>query len=314
MSKPPSEHDELPTRNGYGYGLVELGREREDVVALDADLAGSTRGAWFKDENPDRWFNMGIAEQDMMVTAAGMASTGKTAFASTFAIFTERGFEQVRNQIARNDLNVTVAGSHAGLITGQDGESAQAIEDVSIYRTLPNMKVISPGDAVEAEKYVEKIADDDSPVYFRLIREDVPVVFDDDHDPEIGEGTVMRDGDDVTVIAHGAMLHEAIEAGEKLADEGIDARVINMPSIKPLDDDLVVEAAEETQGIVTAEDHSVIGGLGSAVAETVTERCPVPIRRVGVDDTFGESGLPDELYEAYGLTAEDIVESAKELL
>lgn len=307
------ESDTVPIRNGYGRALLRLGRTHPDVVVLDADLGQSTRGAWFGEEYPDRWFNVGISEQDMMVTAAGLASSGKTPFAGTFATFSLRGLEQVRNSIARPELKVTVVGSHGGLATGPDGASAQAIEDIGIYRSLPNMTVLSPGDAAEAAKFVRLLADRSSPAYLRLVREPTPVIFDSSHEPAIGRGTVMREGTDVTIVTHGAALGRTVRAGKKLADSGIDARVLHMPSIKPLDEDLLLDAATETAGLVTVEDHSVVGGLGSAVSELVTERCPVPVRRVGVDDVFGESGDMNSLYEKYGLTTDTVVSEAKDL-
>lgn len=309
-----TDQAELPIRNGYGHGLLEIAEEYTDVVVLDADLGQSTRGAWFGEEYPDRWFNVGISEQDMMATAAGLAATGKTAFASTFAVFSLRGIEQVRNAIARPEMDVTVVGSHGGLATGPDGGSAQAVEDIAMYRSLPNMTVVSPGDAVEAAKYVRVLSDHPGPAYLRLVRASTPVLFDDSHDPEIGRGTVMRPGEDVTIVSHGALLHVAIQASETLAEQGIDARVLHMPSIKPLDEELLLAAARETGGIVTAEDHSVVGGLGGAVSEFLSARAPTPIRYVGIDDEFGESGDPRSLYEKYDLTADTIVRKTTALL
>lgn len=306
--------ERVATRNGFGNGILREAEERDDFVVMDADLAKSTRGGWFRDEHPDRWYNMGIAEQDMFATAAGIASTGRPVFANTFAIFSERGFEQIRQQIARPNANVTVVGSHAGVITGEDGPSAQAIADISAYRGLPNMRVVSPADAVEANKLVTNLADDGDPAYLRLVRESIPTIHDDDYVPEIGKGEVLRDGDDVTIIAHGAMVHNAIEAGELLADEGVDARVISMSTIKPLDDDLVLEAARDTGAIVTAEDHNVIGGLGSAVAELLAEERPTKLTRVGMQDEFGTSGNGLDLYEYFDLTAEDVADASKGLL
>jgi transketolase len=302
------------TRNGFGEGLLREADERDDFVVIDADLAKSTRGGWFRDEFPDRWLNVGISEQDMFATAAGLAEGDRPIFANTFAIFTERGFEQIRQQIARPKRNVTVVGSHAGVITGKDGASAQAVEDISLYRGLPNMRVLSPADAVEANRLVTKLADDDDPAYLRLVRARTPVLHDDDHDPEIGKGEVMRDGDDVTLIAHGAMVHRALAAADVLEDRGIDARVVNMATIKPLDRQLVVDAAESTGAIVTAEDHNVIGGLGSAVAEVLVEEHPTRMARVGIDDEFGASGDGDELYEHFGLTGTEIAANATDLI
>ena len=306
--------ESLSTRNGFGNGLLRAAKEREDFVVMDADLAKSTRGGWFRDEHPERWFNMGISEQDMFATAAGIASTGRPVFANTFAIFAQRGFEQIRQQIARGNQNVTVVGSHAGVITGQDGASAQAIEDISAYRGLPNMRVFSPADAVEANKFVSVLADDDDPAYLRLVREDIPVLHDEEHEPEIGKGEVLRDGADVTLVAHGAMVHKALAAAEDLAAQDVSAQVINMSSIKPLDRDLVLKSARDTGAVVTAEDHNVIGGLGSAVAETLSGDPSAKLARVGIEDEFGLTGTPEQLYKHFGLTSADIAETAMEIL
>lgn len=306
--------DRISTRNGFGNGLLREAEERDDFVVMDADLAKSTRGGWFRDEYPDRWFNMGISEQDMFATAAGIASTGRPVFANTFAIFAQRGFEQIRQQITRPNHNVTIVGSHAGIITGQDGAGAQAIEDISTYRALPNMRIISPADAVEANKLVTKLGDDGDPAYLRLVREDIPILYDEDHEPAVGKGNILRAGDDVTLVAHGAMVHKALEAADLLENGGFDARVISMSTIKPLDTDLVLETAEETGAIVTAEDHNVIYGLGSAVAEILAANQSAKLDRVGVDDEFGLTGTPDELYERFGLTAEDVAETAAQIL
>lgn len=313
-STPLAAETELPIRNGYGHGLLRIADDYTDVVVLDADLGQSTRGAWFGERYPDRWFNVGISEQDMMVTAAGLASTGKTAFANTFAVFSLRGVEQVRNAIARPELDVTVVGSHGGLATGPDGASAQAVEDIAVYRSLPNVTVVSPGDAVEAAKFVRILADRPGPAYLRLVREPTPVVFDESHTPAVGRGTVMQSGEDVTIVTHGALLHVAMDAGDTLTERGVDARVIHMPSIKPLDEELLLAAARETGAVITAEDHSVVGGLGGAVSECLSARSPTPVRRVGIDDEFGESGTPSTLYEKYDLTAETIVRETTALL
>jgi transketolase len=314
MATGTTERERVSTRNGFGNGLLREAETREDFVVMDADLAKSTRGGWFRDEYPDRWLNVGIAEQDLFATAAGIASTGRPVFANTFAVFSQRGFEQVRQQIARPNRNVTVVGSHAGVITGQDGASAQTVEDISVYRGLPNMRVLSPADATEATQFVSVLADDDDPAYLRLVRESIPVLYDDDHTPTVGEGDVLRPGEDVTLLAHGAMVHNALEAADLLADEGVSAQVINMATIKPLDTDLVVDAAKRTGAVVTAEDHSVIGGLGSAVAETLSEAYPTKMTRVGIDDHFGASGDGLELYEEFGLTAADVAAAARDLL
>jgi len=306
--------DTLSTRNGFGNGLLRAAEEREDFVVMDADLAKSTRGGWFRDEYPERWFNMGISEQDMFATAAGLASTGRPVFANTFAIFAQRGFDQIRQQIARGKRNVTVVGSHAGVITGQDGASAQAIEDISIYRGLPNMRVFSPADAVEANRLVSVLAEDNDPAYLRLVRDDIPILHDKEYKPKAGTGEVLREGSDVTLIAHGAMVHRALAAAEDLAEQGVSARVINMFCIKPLDSDLVLDAAKKTGAVVTAEDHNVIGGLGSAVAETLSGEQSVTVARVGVNDEFGLTGRPEQLYEHFGLTSVNIAEAAMEVL
>jgi transketolase len=306
--------ERVSTRNGFGNGLLREAKEREDFVVMDADLAKSTRGGWFRDEYPDRWFNMGIAEQDMFATAAGIASTGRPVFANTFAIFSQRGFEQIRQQIARPKRNVTVVGSHAGVITGKDGASAQTVEDISVYRGLPNMRVLSPADAVEANRLVSLLAEDDDPAYLRLVRESIPVVHDEGYQPEIGAAEILREGADVTLIAHGALVHQALEAADILNDEGIDARVLNMTTIKPLDREAVVEAARDTGAVVTAEDHNVIGGLGSAVAEVLAEEYPTKMARVGIEDQFGVSGDGLELYEHFGLTGKSIAAKATNII
>ncbi len=303
-----------PIRNGYGHGLLKAGQADESIVALDADLAGSTRSQWFGDEFPDRFYQMGISEQDMMVTAAGLASAGKHPFASTFAIFSERGFEQVRNSIARPNLNVKVIGSHGGVITGQDGSSAQCIEDVAIYRSLPNMVVLCPSDCIEAEAATIALANHEGPAYMRTTRHKVPIYHDDPEDFTIGKGEILREGEDITLAATGAMTSRAMEAAEKLEQDGVSALVANFPSIKPIDRDLVEILSRRTGAIVTCEDHNVIGGLGSAVAEVLVETRPCRMARVGVQDHFGRSGTPDELYEAFGLTPRHVAAAAGELL
>lgn len=292
-----------PTRNGYGRGLLAVGRRNNDVVALDADLAESTRSQWFGDEFPDRFFQMGISEQDMIATAAGLASCGKIAFASTFAIFTERAFEQFRNAVARPNLNVKLVGSHGGIMTGEDGSSAHAIVDVAIYRSLPNVRVFVPADVVQAEKAVHALAESDGPAYMKLTRANVPVLYDDDHTVTLGKGDRLRDGDDVTIAACGALVSNALRAAKILAEDGIEADVLNMASIKPLDGDLLVASVEKTGRVATCEDHNVIGGLGGAVSEYLGEHHPAPITRIGLPDQFAESGSPDELYDKYELAA-----------
>lgn len=306
----------MATRDAYGEALKILGKENENVVVLDADLSKSTKTAVFAKEHPERFINVGIAEQNLMGVAAGIATTGKIPFASTFAMFaTGRAFEIIRNSIGYPKLNVKIAATHAGLTVGEDGASHQALEDISIMRSIPNMVVLCPADGVEAKAAVLEAAKHEGPVYIRLGRSKVPAVFEEgSYSFEIGKGVEVSGGTDVTIIATGIMLSKAIEAGKKLAEEGISARIINMPTIKPIDREIIIKAAEETKGIVTAEEHNVIGGLGSAVSEVVSSSCPTLVKRVGTNDVFGESGDGDELLEKYGLTAENIVKNAKEIL
>lgn len=305
----------MATRNAYGEALKEIGGKNKDIVVLDADLSGSTKTAVFKKEYPDRFFNVGISEQSLMGTAAGLAAAGKIPFASTFAMFaTGRAFEIIRNSICYPKLNVKIAATHAGLTVGEDGASHQAIEDISIMRSIPNMVVLNPADGVEARLCVLKASEYVGPVYIRLGRSNVPVIFDENYTFEIGKGVELKSGKDVTIIATGIMVAKALEASEMLSEEGISARVINMSTIKPIDKDIIIKAAKETKGIVTAEEHSIIGGLGSAVAEVLVENCPVPMKRVGVEDTFGESGNGDELLVKYGLTPENIIKNVKSVL
>lgn len=296
----------FPTRDGYGRGLAIAGAKDARIVALDADLGESTRSWWFGKDHPERFFNMGIAEQDMVVTAAGMASTGKVAFCSTFAIFMERAFEQVRNAVARTNYDVKIVGSHGGLMTGEDGTSAQCIEDVGLYRLLPNFAVVVPADAVEAEKAVAAMVARPGPAYLRLTRQKVPVIFDDSHRFEFGKGQVLREGKDVTLAACGAVVSESLKAADLLAKDGISAEVLNLASIKPLDRGLVAASAKKTKFVVTVEDHNVVGGLGGAVAEALAEEAPTRMLRIGVLDRYAESGSPTELYEKYGLSGAKI--------
>ena len=304
----------IATRDGFGKALLNLGRENKLVVNLEADLGKSTKSILFAKEFPDRTINFGISEQDMMTTAAGLAYSGKIPFASTFAIFTERAFEQIRNSVARTNLNVKIVGSHSGLLTGDDGDSAQCIEDLSVYRSLPNMVVLSPADAIETEKATYAMAEHVGPMYLRIGREKIPVLFDANYKFELGKGVLLRDGKDVTIFATGPLVSIALDAAKLLEQEKISARVINIHTIKPIDKDLIIKAATETKAIVTAEDHNIIGGLGSAVSEVLTEYALAPLERVGVKDRFGESGKPAELYKKYGLTAEEIVKHAKKAI
>ena len=303
-----------PTRDGYGKGLVAAGKKNKNVVALDADLSDSTRSEWFKEEFPDRFFSMGIAEQDMIGTAAGLALSGKIPYASSFAIFGERAFELTRNIISRNKINVKIAGSHAGLFTGEDGKSAQAIEDISIYRTLPNFIVIQPSDAIEAEKATLALLDYKGPSYIRLLRNPAPIIHDDNYKFKIGKGEILREGKDAVIFATGTMVHESLKAAEILKENNIDVCIANIHTIKPIDEKLIINLAKKTNCIITAEDHNIIGGLGSAVAEVLSENYPCLILRIGMQDKYGESGKPAELYDKYGLSAKHVAEKVKKFV
>lgn len=306
----------LATREAYGKALVELGEKNKNIVVLDADLSKSTKTADFGKAYPERFFNMGIAEGDMMTTAAGLSTCGKIPFASTFAVFaTGRAFEQIRNSICYPELNVKIAATHAGLTVGEDGASHQSIEDISIMRTLPNMTVICPCDDVEARAAVIAAAEYDGPVYIRLGRSSVPTLNDEaTYKYEIGKAVTLREGRDVTIFATGIMVNEAMKAADILKNEGIDAEVINIHTIKPIDVEAVISSAKKTGAVVTCEEHNVIGGLGSAVCEVLSENCPVIVKRVGVMDTFGESGKPAELLKEYGLTAGNVASAVREVV
>ena len=302
----------IATRESYGNALAALG-EKYDFVVLDADLAAATKTGIFKKKFPERFFDCGIAEGNMMTVAAGIATTGKPVFASTFAMFAAgRAFEQVRISIAYPHLNVKIGATHAGITVGEDGATHQCLEDLGVMRTIPGMVVLNPADDVEARACVEWALNYVGPVYIRFGRLAVPVVFDEaDYKFEFGKNLTVREGTDVTIMATGTMLYMAIEAAEKLAEEGISARVTNVHTIKPIDKEDIIEAAKTTGCIVTAEEHNILGGLGAAVAEVVCENCPVPVLRVGVEDKFGKSGKVPALLEAYGLTTENIVAKAK---
>ena len=305
----------IATREAYGKALVKLGKMNDDVVVLDADLSKSTKTNDFLKAYPNRFFNMGIAEQNLVGAACGFAAVGKVPFASTFAMFaTGRAFEVIRNSVCYPKLNVKIAATHAGITVGEDGGSHQSVEDISLMRSIPNMTVVVPADGIEAEKMIFAAAEFDGPMYIRLGRSAVPTIFEEDYNFEIGKGVVLRDGNDATIIACGIMVNEALIAADMLKEENINARVINMSTIKPIDTDLIIKAAKETKAIVTAEEHSVIGGLGSAVSEVVSESNPIIVKKVGMNDCFGESGTPSELLEKYGLTAKNIVEKVKEAL
>lgn len=302
------------TRAAYGQVLKSTLYKNPNVVVLEADLGNATKSAAFKEVAPERYFNMGISEQDMMGTAAGFAAAGKIPVASTFAVFAAgRAFEQVRNSICYPNLNVKICATHAGLTVGADGGSHQAVEDISLMRTLPNMTVINPADAKEAAAAVCAAVDHAGPVYVRLGRAEVEDIHGDDYAFKWGKGELLRDGSDVTIFATGIMVAKALAAAGELAAAGINARVVNIHTIKPLDEELVIASARKTGKVITAEEHSVIGGLGSAVAEVLARSCPTKQAFVGIQDTFGESGSPEDLLEKYGLTAEAIVKAAKVL-
>lgn len=303
------------TRKAYGDALKILAAKNPNVVVLDADLSKSTMTADFKSVAPERFINVGIAEQNLIGTAAGLSLVGKIPFASSFAMFAAgRAFEIIRNTVAYPKLNVKIAATHAGLTVGEDGASHQALEDISIMRSIPNMVVLNPADGVEAKKAVIAAAEYNGPVYIRLGRATVEDVFDDSYEFKIGKGVELVSGDDVAIIATGIMLEKALKAAQILKNDGINARVINISTIKPIDTEILLKAAKETGKIVTAEEHNIIGGLGSAVLEAISEECPVPVIRVGVKDTFGESGKPDELLKKYGLTENEIVNAVKKLV
>ena len=305
----------LATREAYGNALVELGEKNKNVVVLDADLAKATKTENFKKAFPDRFFDMGIAEADMLGAAAGLATCGKIPFASSFAIFAiGRAYDQVRNSIAYPNLNVKIAATHAGITVGEDGATHQAIEDIALARVIPNMTVICPCDEFETKWAINKAAEINGPVYIRLGRSKAPEVYGENENFDFGKGKVVREGNDVTVIATGIMVAEAINAHEQLKSEGISVRVIDMHTIKPLDKDIIIKAAYETKGIVTAEEHSIIGGLGGAVSELISEKCPTKVLKVGVKDMFGKSGSASGLLKEYGLTSENIIERIREIL
>ena len=303
----------IATRVSYGEALVELANEHDDFVVLDADLAAATQTGKFKAACPDRFFDVGIAESNLMGVAAGIATTGRVAFASSFAMFAAgRAFEQVRNSIGYPHLNVKIGATHAGISVGEDGATHQCNEDIALMRTIPGMTIINPADDVEAKAAVKAALDFNGPVYMRFGRLAVPVINDSaTYKFELGKGIVLRDGSDVTIVATGLMVNEALQSAEVLAAEGISARVVNIHTIKPLDKELVCKCAKETGVIVTAEEHSIIGGLGSAVAEAVTECCPVPVIKVGVNDVFGHSGPAVDLLKEFGLSAENIAVNAR---
>ena len=303
--------EKVATREAYGKALVEFGAN-ENIIVMDADLSKSTKTDGFKKTYPERFINTGIAEGNMMSTAAGLSTCGKIVFASSFAMFAAgRAFEQIRNSIGYPHLNVKIGATHAGISVGEDGATHQCLEDMGIMRTIPGMVILNPADATESRLAVKAAIEYQGPVYLRFGRLAVPVIFDDNYQFEIGKGVMLEDGTDVTLIGTGLMVPATLEAKKILAEQGISARVINMATIKPIDRDIIVKAAKETGAIVTAEEHNVMGGLGSAVAEVLCETVPTPMLRVGTQDVFGRSGKPNPLLEAYGLDARTIVDKAK---
>ena len=305
----------MATRDAYGKTLVKLGKENPEIVVLEADCSSSTRTSVFRESFPDRFFNLGIAEANMIGFAAGLATCGKIVFVSTFAVFgSSRVFDQVRTSIAWPKLNVKIVVTHAGISVGEDGASHQAIEDIALMRSLANMTVIVPADGIETEKAIIACTKVQGPFYIRLGRAKFPIVFSNDYEFKIGKGVVLRDGKDATIIAIGLMVFEALQAADELEKEGITTRVINMSTIKPIDKELIIQAAKDTGAIVTCEEHSIIGGLGSAVAEVLVENCPVSMKRIGVPDRFGFSATPDELLERFEMKSTHIVKAVKGII
>ena len=305
----------IATRNAYGEALLELGEERQDIIVLDADLSGSTKTKAFGQAYPERFRNMGVAEANMMGTAAGLAAMGKTVFASSFAMFaTGKAWEQVRQCICVPNLNVKICATHAGLTVGEDGKSHQMLEDIALMRVLPNMRVVVPCDAVEARQAVRAAAESPGPIYVRLSRASTPVILDDSYRFELGKASVLREGSDLAICACGVEVAPALEAAEQLAQGGVQARVINAATIDPLDEECILEAARECGAILTVEEHQIHGGLGDSVAQTVGRGCPVPIEMAGMKGEFGQSGTPDELLAHYGLDSAGIVRHAETLL
>ena len=305
----------MPTRDGFGEGLLELGKTNKNVVVLSADLTDSTRAGWFKKEYPQRFLGFGVAEQDMFGAAAGFALSGKIPFACTFGVFASgRAWDQIRISIAYMNLNVKIGGTHGGISVGPDGATHQALEEITLMRMLPNMSIIVPCDALEAKRATIESARVEGPIYLRLGRNASPALTSNKTPFKIGKGNLLIDGEDIAIFACGQMVHEAIKAAEILKKDKIKARVVNMHTPKPIDRDIILKAAKETKAIVTCEEHTTCGGLGSAVAEVVVEEYPVPIKMVGIKDSFGESGEPEELFKHFEITADDIVKQAKKSL
>lgn len=307
--------NKIPMRDGYGKALLKLIGNGKPVVALDADVAKSTRTVWVRDQYPEHFLDMGIAEQDMVGTASGLALGGMIPFASTYGVFLAgRAWDQIRTTVCYNNLNVKLAGAHAGISVGPDGATHQALEDVALMRVLPNMTVVVPCDAVETEKATLALAEREGPCYIRFGREAVPVITDEDSPFEIGKANVLRDGKDAVLFANGAMVYEGLEAAKQLAGEGIDLMVINLHTVKPLDQEAVLAAARKTGRVITAEEHQAAGGMGSAAAECLAQHYPVPMRILGMQDGFGESGAPDELMKRYGFSSDAIYQAVKDFV
>lgn len=307
--------NKIPMRDGYGKALLKLIGNGKPVVALDADVAKSTRTVWVRDQYPEHFLDMGIAEQDMVGTASGLALGGIIPFASTYGVFLAgRAWDQIRTTVCYNNLNVKLAGAHAGISVGPDGATHQALEDVALMRVLPNMTVVVPCDAVETEKATLSLAEREGPCYIRFGREAVPVITDEDSPFEIGKANVLRDGKDAVLFANGAMVYEGLEAAKQLAGEGIDLMVVNLHTVKPLDQEAVLAAARKTGRVITAEEHQAAGGMGSAVAECLAQHYPVPMRILGMQDGFGESGAPDELMKRYGFSSDAIYQAVKDFV
>jgi transketolase len=305
----------VPTRDGFGEGVVELGKKNKDIVVLSADLTDSTRASWFKKEFPDRFFGLGVAEQDMIGVAAGLALMGKIPYACTFGVFASgRAWDQIRVSVAYMNLGVKIIGTHGGISVGPDGATHQAIEEISLMRIMPNMTVVVPCDALEAKQATIEAASVEGPVYIRLGRSGMPVITKETDDFKIGKANIIKPGKDVSIFACGQMVYESMLACEELKKEGIDARLINLHTPKPIDKDCIIKAAKDTGAIVAVEEHTIAGGLGSAIAEVVAENCPVPVKFIGIRDKFGLSGEPEELFRHFGLTPKDIVKAAKEAL
>lgn len=307
-----NEDKKIATRQSYGETLVQLGKENERIVVLDADLAEATKTCTFKKEFPNRFFDMGISEQDMMATAAGMATYGQIPYASTFAVFAAgRAYDQIRNSICYPKLNVKICATHAGVTVGEDGATHQMLEDLSLMRTLPNMTVMCTSDDTETRWAVKEISKIDGPVYLRLCRLATPIIYDENQKFEIGKGIQIGDGTDATVFATGVTVPEAIKAKEELEKQGINIRVVDIHTIKPIDKDIIIKSAKETKKLITIEDHSIIGGLGSAVCEVLSDNYPAQVIRMGIEDQFGKSGNAEKLLEYFKLTSKDIIELIK---